>query len=148
MDTLTKQKPVACDRPTYRLTTVSVNTPSNSSRTQSQTKIVGTLSPNAVFFFLLVLPLSLSKLFIAVQSPNLVHRHRGDKETQKCPTILTETVALSNTEHNYFIYPSPLEKNSSYVSGVSVYIFVALWLCLYECVLQGPIRLKVPLVDA
>ena len=50
---------------------------------QSQTKIVGALRPNAVFF-LLVLPLSLSKLFIAVQSPNLVHQHRGDKETQKC----------------------------------------------------------------
>ena len=51
---------------------------------QSQTKIVGALRPNAVFF-LLVLPLSLSKLFIAVQSPNLVHQHWGDKETQKCP---------------------------------------------------------------
>ena len=51
---------------------------------QSQTKIVGALRPNAVFF-LLVLPLSLSKLFIAAQSPNLVHQHWGDKETQKCP---------------------------------------------------------------
>ena len=36
-------------------------------------------------FFLVVLPLSLSKLFIAVQSPNLVHQHWGDKETQKSP---------------------------------------------------------------
>ena len=36
--------------------------------------IVGTLGPNAVFP-LLVLLLSLSKLFIAVQSPNLVHQH-------------------------------------------------------------------------
>ena len=36
-------------------------------------------------FFLVVLPLSLLKLFIAVQSPNLVHQHWGDKETQKCP---------------------------------------------------------------
>ena len=70
--------------PTYRLTSVSVNTPSNSSPTQSQTKIVGTLRPNAVFF-LLVLPLSLSKLFITVQSPNLVYQHWTDKETQKCP---------------------------------------------------------------
>ena len=51
---------------------------------QSQTKIVGTLKPNAVFF-LLVLPFSLSNLFIAVQSPNLVHQHWGDRETQKCP---------------------------------------------------------------
>ena len=51
---------------------------------ESQTKIVGTLRPNAIFF-LLLLPLSLSKLFIAVQSPNLVHQHWGDKETQKCP---------------------------------------------------------------
>ena len=41
---------------------------------QSQTKIVGALRPNAVFF-LLVLPLSFSKLFIAAQSPNLVHQH-------------------------------------------------------------------------
>ena len=41
---------------------------------QSQAKIVVTLRPNAVFF-LLVLPLSLSKLFTAVQSQNLVHQH-------------------------------------------------------------------------
>ena len=41
---------------------------------QSQTKIVGTLPPNAVFSLLarlLVLPM----LFIAVNSPNLVHQH-------------------------------------------------------------------------
>ena len=55
-----------------------------SAQLQSQTKIVGTLKPNAVFF-LLVLPSCLSKLFIAVQSPNLVHQHWGDRETQKCP---------------------------------------------------------------
>ena len=41
---------------------------------QSQTKIVGTLKLNAGFS-LLVLPSSLSKLFIAVWSPNLVHQH-------------------------------------------------------------------------
>ena len=35
-------------------------------------------------------------------------------------------LALSNAKQNFFIYPSPLEKNSSYVSGVSVCIFVAL----------------------
>ena len=79
------KKPKACRLwPTYRLTSVYVNTPSNSSLTQSQTKIVGTLRPKAVFFVLMLL-LSLSKLFIAVQSPNLVHQHWGDKETQKCP---------------------------------------------------------------
>ena len=33
----------------------------------------------------LVLTSSLSKLFIAVRSPNLVHQHWGDKETPKCP---------------------------------------------------------------
>ena len=32
-----------------------------------------------------MLPSSLSKLFIAVRSPNLVHQHWGDKETLKCP---------------------------------------------------------------
>ena len=31
----------------------------------------------------------------------------------------------------------------SYVIGVSVCIFVALWLCLFGCVLQGQIRWKV-----
>ena len=36
-------------------------------------------------FFLLVLTSSLSKLFIAVRSPNLVHQHWGEKETAKCP---------------------------------------------------------------
>ena len=41
---------------------------------QSQTKIVGTLWPNAVFS-LLVLTSSLSKLLIVVRSPNLVHQH-------------------------------------------------------------------------
>ena len=56
----------------------------DSAELQSQTKIVGTLKPNAVFS-LVVLPSSLSKLFIAVWSPNLVHQHWGDKETPKCP---------------------------------------------------------------
>ena len=53
---------------------------------QSQTKIVGTLPSNAVFFFsllarLLVLPM----LFIAVNSANLVHQHWVGKTTAKCP---------------------------------------------------------------
>ena len=34
-------------------------------------------------------------------------------------------------------------KNSSYVSGVSLCIFVTLWLCMFGCLLQEPIRLKV-----
>ena len=41
---------------------------------QFQTKIVETLRPNAVFS-LLMHPLSLSNLFVAVHSPNLVHQH-------------------------------------------------------------------------
>ena len=34
-------------------------------------------------------------------------------------------------------------QNSSYVSGGSLCIFVALWLCMFGCLLQEPIRLKV-----
>ena len=34
-------------------------------------------------------------------------------------------------------------QNSSYVSGVSVFIFVALSLCMFGCLLQEPVRLKV-----
>ena len=30
-----------------------------------------------------------------------------------------------------------------YVSGLSACISVALWLCMFGCLLQGPIRLKV-----
>ena len=41
-------------------------------------------------------------------------------------------LALFNTEQNFLIYPSPLEKNSSYVSGVSVCIFVAFF-CTDVC---------------
>ena len=41
-----------------------------------------------------------------------------------------------------------LWKNSSHVSGLSICIFVALWLCLFGFVLQVPIRLKVLWVDA
>ena len=39
-------------------------------------------------------------------------------------------------------------KNSSHVSGLSICIFVALWLCLFGCALQVPVRLKVLWVDA
>ena len=38
---------------------------------------------------------------------------------------------------------SYFEKNSSYVSGVGVCIFVALYLSMFGCLLQEPIRLKV-----
>ena len=70
---------------------------------QSQTKIVGTLRPNAGFF-LLVPPLSLSKLFIAVQSPNLVHQHWGDKETQNCPNNFDWDCSTNC----YVLYPKSL----------------------------------------
>ena len=39
-------------------------------------------------------------------------------------------------------------KNSTYVSDLSVCIFVTLWLCVFGCVLQGPISLELPWVDA
>ena len=51
---------------------------------QSQTKIVGTLSPNAVFSLLVPL-LGLPMLIIAVNSPNLAHQHWEGKKTAKCP---------------------------------------------------------------
>ena len=41
------------------------------------------------------------------------------------------------------LFNSPLLQFSMYVSGLSVCIFVALWLCMFGCLLQGPIRLKV-----
>ena len=50
-----------------------------------------------------------------------------------------------------FITPIFIElfwKNSSYVGGVSVFIFVALYLCMFGCLLQEPIRLNVLWVDA
>ena len=37
---------------------------------------------------------------------------------------------------------------TSYGSGLSVCIFVALCLCVLGCLLQGPIRLKAQCVDA
>ena len=55
----------------------------NAQTLQSQTKIVGTLPPNAVFWLLarlLVLPM----LLIAVNSPNLAHQHWEGKKTAKC----------------------------------------------------------------
>ena len=51
---------------------------------QSQTKIVATLPPNAVFSLLtrlLVLPM----LVITGNSPNVAHHHREGKKTAKCP---------------------------------------------------------------
>ena len=39
-------------------------------------------------------------------------------------------------------------KNSSYVSGVSVCISVALWVCVFGFLLQEPVRLNVLWVDS
>ena len=47
-------------------------------------KYLGHFSQTLFFPFLCSIS-SLSKLFIAVRSPNLVHQHWGDKETPKCP---------------------------------------------------------------
>ena len=53
---------------------------------QSQTKIVGILPLNSIFFLLnLSYLLSLPMLFIAVHSPNLVHQHWKGQKTVKCP---------------------------------------------------------------
>ena len=56
---------------------------------QSQTKIVGILPLNSIFFLLnLSYLLSLPMLFIAVHSPkkiNLVHQHWEGQKTVKCP---------------------------------------------------------------
>ena len=59
---------------------------------QSQTKIVGTLPLNAVFFSLLARLLVLPMLFVAVNSPNLKRRHWEGKKTASVPIISTETV--------------------------------------------------------
>ena len=48
-------------------------------------------------FSLLVLPSSLSKLLIAVRSPNLVTNIEGIRRPQSVLTILTETVACINS---------------------------------------------------
>ena len=50
---------------------------------QSQTKVVGILPPNAVFFLLLARPLVLQMLFIAVNPPNLAHQHWEGKKIVK-----------------------------------------------------------------
>ena len=52
---------------------------------KSQTKIVGTLLPYAYFFLLLAGFPILPMLFIAVNSPNLAHRHWEGKKTATCP---------------------------------------------------------------
>ena len=115
--------------PTYRLTSVYVNTPSKSSLTQSQTKIVGTLRPKAVFFVLMLL-LSLSKLFIAVQSVllccvvlcqnNSVYCYRNVRETQWTPqqtksvSLVTDLpVNLRICQHAFKVLPDTIsDKNS------------------------------------
>ena len=53
---------------------------------QSQTKIVGILPLNSIFFLLnLSYLLSLTMLFIAVHSQNLVNKHWEGQKTVKCP---------------------------------------------------------------
>ena len=46
------------------------------------------------------------------------------------------------------LFLSYFEENSSYVNGVSVCLFVALWPCVFGCLLQGPIRLKVDILNS
>ena len=55
--------------------------PALASYLQSQSKIVGTLPPNTVFFLLPARLLVLTMLFIAVNSPNLAHQHWDGKKT-------------------------------------------------------------------
>ena len=51
---------------------------------QSQTKIVGTLPPNAVFSLLAHLLILSLMFFIAVNSTILAHQHWEGKKTAKC----------------------------------------------------------------
>ena len=59
---------------------------------QSRTKIAQTLPPNTVFSLLACL-LILPTLFVAINSPHLVHEHWEGKMTIKRLIILTEYVA-------------------------------------------------------
>ena len=87
-------KPKACPLwPTYRLTSVSVNTPSNSSATQSQTKIVGTLKPSAVFFPSRAHLVPLKVVYRGFGHQILYTNIEGTRRPQSVPTILTDTVA-------------------------------------------------------
>ena len=69
--------------PTYILTSVSVNTRSNSSPTHSQTKIVATLKPNAVFSRAHLVPLKVVYRGSVTKSGTPTLRAQGDpKESQ------------------------------------------------------------------
>ena len=46
------------------------------------------------------------------------------------------------------LFLSYFEENSSYVNGLRICIFVALWLCVFGCLLQGPKRLKVDILNS
>ena len=46
------------------------------------------------------------------------------------------------------LFLSYFEENSSYVNGLSVCLFVALWLCVFGCLLQGPKMLKVDILNS
>ena len=62
--------------------------------------------------------------------------------TNYVPNMKCSSLRLSTAENeNGFI--ELFFQNSSYVSGVSVCIFVAFWLCMFGCLLQEPIKLKV-----
>ena len=61
--------------------------------------------------------------------------------TNYVPNMKCSSLRLSTAENeNGFI--ELFFQNSSYVSGVSVCIFVAFWLCMFGCLLLEPIRLK------
>ena len=82
--------------PTYRLTSVSVNTPSNSSPTQSQTKIVGTL-----FFPFSCSPRPSQSCLSRFGHQILYTNIEGTRRPQSVPTILTETVGYKVEKLKY-----------------------------------------------
>ena len=87
--------------PTYRLTSVSVNTPSNSSPTQSQTKIVGHF--NQTLFFSFSCSPCLSQSCLSWFGHQILYTNiEGTRRPQSVPTILTETVALDLFRSNPF----------------------------------------------
>ena len=42
------------------------------------------------------------------------------------------------------IFVDFLKKFTCQWSGLRIWIFVALWVCVFVCVLQGPTRLEIP----
>ena len=101
--------------PTGRLTSVSVNTRSNSSPTQSQTKIVGSLRPNAVFSFLCS-PCPCQSCLSRFSHQTLYTNIEGTRRHKSVPTILTETVASFMCVYNYCVV---------WYNGKYIYFFLA-----------------------